>query len=94
MNMKQIADFRNRILDKQQALENSIKQLELEKKRLWIGWYGLPGEGVDVPDYIDFPSGARVTCTDISADGNFICAGYEWRIFNAYFPNPLSELNL
>lgn len=90
MNVMEIAALQANLTQKQAELEHQIKVLEAQKKALVINWYGIPGQGVDTDDF-ELPRGTKVLCTGISQDGNYICIGYEWQFFNAYFPNPLKD---
>ena len=91
MNMKDIANLRESNLLKEEELENKIKALKLEQKKIWVGWYGVPADGIDVPFEFETPKGSRLLCEGVSIDGNYICCGYEWQSFSAYFPNPLKD---
>lgn len=90
MTIQEINKLRYDNVAKEIELDAKIKALEDEKKALWIGWYGTPGECVSDSDF-ELAAGAKVLCEGVSADGNYICNRREFELFNAFFPDPLSN---
>ena len=61
-------------------LESQIEQCKKEQRKLVVGWWGIPKDGIDVDDrYGDgWPEKALGQCTGISDDGYFIVNGDHW----------------